>query len=249
MRIKKIKFHNINFHNIINFESISKNFKKGVFICFPSGPGLSTLDTDTLYKKALMKSDFNLFDSGLFVLLLKISNIKVAKYSGFKFIRDILSFFKFNNINNFLFVDPSFQISKQNRNYLKKNFIESKFHHYVAPKYDYANPFDLKLLRIIETLKPSFLIINIGGNIQEKLGLWIKNNSSYNINIVCTGAAISFLTKSQAPINTFIDRFYLGWFVRCFYNPKIFFPRYIRALTLISIYCKNFKNIMKFYEN
>lgn len=249
MRIKKIKFHNIEFHNILNFDLISKYFKKGIFICFPSGPGLSTLENDVLYKKALMSSNFNCFDSGLFVLLLKISNIKVTKYSGFKFIKDILFFFKCNNINNFLFVDPTFALSKKNKNYLKINFIESKFQHYIAPKYDYGNPFDLKLLNIIETLKPNFLIINIGGNIQEKLGLWIKNNCSYNINIICTGAAISFLTKSQAPINNFIDNLYLGWLMRCIYNPKIFIPRYTKSLKLIIIYFKNLKNIKKFYEN
>ena len=53
--------------------------------------------------------------------------------------------------------------------------------------------------------------------------------------ILCTGGAISFFTKDQAPINNLIDQFYLGWFVRLMFNPVLFFSRYIRGLKLVPM--------------
>ena len=249
MKIKKIKFYDIDFHNLTNFNDLEIHFKRGIFACFPSGPGLATLRNDHLYKKSLKNAEFNFFDSGLFVLLLRLFNFKVSKYSGFKFISEVLAYFKHENINNFFFVDPSLEISKKNMNLLKKNFIRSKYPHYIAPTYNYSNPYDQELLNIIEKNKPNFVIINIGGNIQEKLGLWLKNNSSYSFNIICTGAAVSFLTKSQAPINNFIDKYYIGWFTRCIYDPKTFILRYIKAFKFIYFFLKNHKSIKIFYEN
>ena len=57
--------------------------------------------------------------------------------------------------------------------------------------------------------------------------MYLKNNiKRKNVLIVCTGAAIGFLTKVQAPINIFYDKFYLGWLVRLIHKPKNYFPNY-----------------------
>ena len=50
-----------------------------------------------------------------------------------------------------------------------------------------------------------------------------KKNLKIKTTILCTGAAISFFTKDQAPINSLIDKFYLGWLVRLIFNPLVFF--------------------------
>ena len=76
---------------------------------------------------------------------------------------------------------------------------------------------------------------NIGGGKQEILGLYLKSNLKIKTTILCTGAAISFFTKDQAPINSFIDKFYLGWFVRLIFNPLIFSKRYLYSLKLIPM--------------
>ena len=89
---------------------------------------------------------------------------------------------------------------------------------------------------MINTFKPDLLIINIAGGKQEILGLWLKNNISSPITIICTGAAISFFTGEQALIPNWMDRFYLGWFSRIMYNPKVFIPRYINAFKMIITY-------------
>ena len=76
-------------------------------------------------------------------------------------------------------------------------------------------------------------MINLGGGIQEVLGSYLKDNLNYNPQIICTGAAISFFTKKQAPINSLIDMLYLGWLIRCIFKPKQFIPRYLKSFKLI----------------
>ena len=76
---------------------------------------------------------------------------------------------------------------------------------------------------------------NIGGGSQEILGLYLKKNLKIKTTILCTGAAISFFTKDQAPINSLIDKFYLGWLVRLIFNPLVFFKRYLYSLRLIPM--------------
>ena len=80
---------------------------------------------------------------------------------------------------------------------------------------------------------------NIGGGIQEILGLYLNRNLNSKVTIICTGGAISFFTGDQAPINSLIDRLFLGWFVRLIFNPFIFFKRYLIALKLLPIVFMN----------
>ena len=110
-----------------------------------------------------------------------------------------------------------------------------KIHNYLAPKYQIENISDRKLLRKIKKVKPDFILTNIGWGKQEILGLYLKNNLKKKITILCTGAAISFFTKDQAPINSLIDRFYLGWFLRLIFNPLVFSKRYLYSLRLIPM--------------
>ena len=46
------------------------------------------------------------------------------------------------------------------------------------------------------------------------------------------------ITGQQAPINRFFDNFYLGWFIRILFNPKIFLFRYLKAFRLIFLVIK-----------
>ena len=80
---------------------------------------------------------------------------------------------------------------------------------------------------------------NIGGGTQEILGLYIKKNLKYKTTILCTGGAISFFTGDRAPINSLIDKFYLGWLIRIIFNPRLFFIRYFLAFKLFNIVLKN----------
>ena len=75
-KIKTIKLKNILFRNFYEKDFLRIINLKGLFV-FPSGPGLATLNDNKIYKKSLQNADFVFFDSGYFVLLLRIlKNVK-----------------------------------------------------------------------------------------------------------------------------------------------------------------------------
>ena len=226
---KNIKFNNLNQKNFNSYIT-----KKGLFV-FPAGPALANIHQSNEYYKSLQKANFVFFDSGFFVILLKvIKNINVNKFSGYKFLNLFFKYLKKNRKKSVFCIDPNLKFSKSNRLFLKKLGIK-KVYHYLAPKYDPNNLFDKKLLYLIKKKKPDYILTNIGGGVQEVLGLYLKKNLKFKSTILCTGAAISFFTGDQAPINSFIDRYYLGWFVRLIFNPYIFFRKYMIGLKLIPM--------------
>ena len=125
----------------------------------------------------------------------------------------------------------------------------NNLYNYCAPRYNLRNLSDLNLLRNIKKFKPDYIIVNIGGGVQEVLGLYIKKNLKVKTSILCTGAAISFFTKDQAPINNFIDKYYLGWLIRLIFNPIIFFKKYIIGLRLITMVIFDKIKILKKCKN
>ncbi|MAM17296.1 MAG: hypothetical protein CMC10_08390 [Flavobacteriaceae bacterium] len=227
---KKIKFLSLNENEF--FKIIKKN---GLFV-FPSGPGLSSINKDNIYLKALQNSDYVFFDSGYFVLLLNLlKNIKVKKFSGYLFIKLFLSYLE-NKEKKLLLINPNKKLSISYIRYLKKIGIKpNMIFNYIAPFYDTKKLHDKKLLRLVNKIKPDYILINIGGGIQEVLGSFLKKNIRFKKKIFCTGAAIAFLTSDQAPLSYFIDKIYLGWLFRIIFNPKIFLPRYLKSFSLISI--------------
>ena len=69
---KKIKFNNL---KITNFNKYI--VKKGLFV-FPAAPALASIEKSYKYYDSIKKADFVFFDSGFFVLLLKVfKNINV----------------------------------------------------------------------------------------------------------------------------------------------------------------------------
>ena len=235
-KIKTIKLKNILFRNFYEKDFLRINNLKGLFV-FPSGPGLATLNDNEIYKKSLQNADFVFFDSGYFVFLLRIlKNINVKKFSGYLFLRLLFNHFKKNQISKILSVDPNHELSKKNKNFLidlgikKKNLIN-----YISPMYINSKIVDQKLLKIANKIKPDYIILNLGGGVQEILGNYLKKNLNLKTRIICTGSAISFFTKDQVQINDFIDNNYIGWLVRLIRNPITFSIRLIFALKLVKI--------------
>ena len=232
--ITKVIFRRIKFDNIY-----PKNFnkyivKKGLFV-FPAGPALATIDQSKKYHESLIKADIVFFDSGFFVLLLKfLKNLSVIKFSGYRFLNLFFNYLKNNKKKSIFCIDPNSKFSKSNKNLLKSLGVQ-KVHNYLAPNYKSKSLLDRKLLQKIKKVRPDFVLMNIGGGKQEILGLYLKQNLKIKTTILCTGAAISFFTKDQAPITGLIDRLYLGWFVRFIFNPLIFSKRYFYSLRLIPM--------------
>ncbi len=232
--INKIIFKKIKFSNLKskNFEKYIK--KKGVFV-FPAGPALASIENSKRYYQSILKADFVFFDSGFFVILLKVfKNVNVSKFSGYKFLNLFFDYLKKNKEKSIFCIDPNLKFSKSNRNFFK-NLGLKKIHSHIAPKYKIENIQDIKLLKKLKKVKPDYIVTNIGGGAQEILAIYLKKNLKYKTTILCTGAAISFFTKDQAPINSLIDQLFLGWFVRLIFNPFIFSKRYLFSLKLIPM--------------
>ena len=242
--IKEIILNGIHFKNYGKNE-IDELFDQNGLIVLPSGPGLSNINKDKIYLKALRNSDQVLLDSGYFVLLLKfLKNISVNKLSGYLFYTHLIKHLQKKKFKKLLSIDPNHKFSKNNNNFfVKKGLDKKKIIHYIAPKYNTLRLFDLKLLRLIKENKPDYIIINIGGGVQEVLGYYLKRKFNNKIKIFCTGAAISYFTGDQAPLSRFLDNYYTGWLIRIFYNPCLIF-RYIKAFKLFLI-VKNSKIIVK----
>ena len=118
--IKKLEFNNIIFNNFdkIKFNKIIK--KKGYYT-FPSGPGIASINSSKEYYNSLRNANYVFFDSGFFVLLLRIfKNVKVSKFSGYEFLFLFFDFLKLNKNKSIFCIDPNTEFSKSNENFLRK---------------------------------------------------------------------------------------------------------------------------------
>ena len=74
--ISKIIFNKITFNNL-DYKKFNKIISKKGFFVFPAAPGLASIRNYDMYHKSIQKADLVFFDSGFFVLLLRIFiNIK-----------------------------------------------------------------------------------------------------------------------------------------------------------------------------
>jgi UDP-N-acetyl-D-mannosaminuronic acid transferase (WecB/TagA/CpsF family) len=227
INFKEIKFYNYNFAKLFTI------IDEGGYLVAPAASALTNIGKDKTYHESLIQSDVAILDSGFFCVLLRIfKGKKVSKFSGYLFLKNFLSL-NFSKEIKFLSVDPNQEESKANKLLLNKNNIVN-LKNYIAPQYIKEHIVDNNLLEEINRFQPRYIIINLGGGIQELLALYIKNNIKHKISILCTGAAIAFLTKKQAPINDIIDKLYLGWLARIIFNPKKSLIRTVKSLYLIK---------------
>ena len=227
----KFKFKEINFLSG-TFIEIKKQFDKGGVLVAPAASALTDINRNKDYYKALKNADIAILDSGFFCILLRVfKNYKVIKLSGFLFLRRFL--FGLKNNKKLFLINPSFKENLINSKYLRTLGIRN-FKSYTSPMYIKIE--DKKLIKKINKFKPHYIIINLGGGVQEILGNYIKKNIKFKSSIMCTGAAIAFLTGEQAPINKYVDRAYLGWLVRFLWKPKKYYKRTLKSFSLIKLF-------------
>jgi len=235
----KIKFFNADYQFIINYL-----LKKKGYLVAPAASSLINIETNHHYLKALQKSSVAILDSGFFCFLILFFKLKkVNKFSGYRL---IYFFLHDENLKNFkiLSLESSIENLNNNKYFLKSKKFKFK-RHYLCPIYKQDLFYDKKLITLIIKYKPKIIIINIGGEAQEQLALYIKNTSSWKTSILCTGAALSFIsnTSNFFKINLLIDKIYLGWLVRSLNNPIFFYQRVLKSMKLIYLV---FKSKIKF---
>jgi UDP-N-acetyl-D-mannosaminuronic acid transferase (WecB/TagA/CpsF family) len=128
---------------------------------------------------------------------------------------------------------PSEEDSRVNREWLNRQGLPVGADDcYLAPMYPSGRLSDEDLLSKIERRRPAFVVLNIRGGVQERLGFFLISRLSYRPAILCTGAAIAFLSGRQVGIPVWADRLMLGWLLRLLRSPVRFFPRIWKSLRL-----------------
>ena len=222
-------------------ESLSLFKQQGGLLVAPSGPCLANLDKDNHYRQALLESDLVIPDSGFMVAIWNIiKRDSLSRISGYRFLKEFLKEKSLTKRGETFWIMPSTKQMEINLAWLNKEhgFTLETSDCYIAPFYKQNSIEDPFLLQLLQKNKPPVIFINIGGGIQEPLGLYLKKNLDYQPSILCTGAAIAFLSRVQAAIPLWVDRCYLGWLARTLVAPKIFFPRYVKAFRLFLLLIK-----------
>lgn len=213
-----------------------KEISNGGYMVVPAAPALVTMPYDRYYSEALIKSDVAIADSKYMTLLwLLLRGQSINRISGLTFLLEFLALAELRKPKTLFLVEPSEEDAIANKRYLESIGISlSPDFSYVAPLYKDKIE-DCALKQKLEMLKPKYILLNIGGGTQEKLAFYLSKNLDYRPAVICTGAAIAFLSGKQAPIPVWADRTGLGWLWRCIYEPKKFIPRYLSALSLFLL--------------
>ncbi|MFN8352800.1 MAG: WecB/TagA/CpsF family glycosyltransferase [Spirosomataceae bacterium] len=206
----------------------------GGLLTAPSGPGLASIPTERIYYTSVQASDWVIPDSGYMVLLWNLLyRPRLQRLSGLAFINHFIETFRVTAHQRLFLVNPSADEQAVNRAYFASLGVAiAEEDCYIAPRYDTTSIQDQVLLNRLEHRKPHWVLINIGGGVQEILGAYLKQHLSYRPALLCTGAAIAFKTGKQVAIPTWADRLFLGWLFRIASNPQQYYRRYWEAVPL-----------------
>ena len=220
-------------------ELVTSALNRGGLVTVPSGPGLAVdLRRSAEYRKALLESNLNIPDSGAMCLFWRLFKGKrIRRVSGLEFLIELFERREVKETAFTFWVYPNEDQQSVNEAWLREEgFAIDEQGSHLAPMYPASGICDEPLLEKLMEQRPKVVILCIGGGVQERLGYWLREQ--YRAAglpcpaIICTGAAIGFLTGNQVHIPKWADRCYLGWLYRCISQPKTFIPRYWSAVPL-----------------
>jgi len=215
-------------------------------VVVPSGPGLANdLIESPAYREALRNADWVIPDSGLMVLAWNALHFwrperHIQRYSGLRLLREVLPREDVRSPAASFWIMPSLEDRDRNVQWLISNGHHALTEEdcYLAPVYrpdEHGRVEDPNILALIEERRPKVIFVNVGGGVQEQLGWYLRSKLSYRPAILCTGAAIAFLSGGQASIPSWADRYLLGWMMRILSDPNRYGTRYRKALRLIPV--------------
>lgn len=216
--------------------AIDEISREGGLVVVPAAPALKNLALDEQYRDALLGADFAIADSALMVLLWNMmQSTRISKLSGLKYLRTLIEQEDVRRPLNSFWVMPSPAAAKRNADWLRAAGVPVTTDDiYIAPIYGTVIR-DRELLERLEERRPKHVVLGVGGGTQERLGLYLKQNLSYQPAIHCVGAAIAFLSGDQVRIPVWIDHIGLGWLLRSISEPRRFIPRYWDARHLVPL--------------
>jgi UDP-N-acetyl-D-mannosaminuronic acid transferase (WecB/TagA/CpsF family) len=191
----------------------------------------------------LLEADVAIADSGFMVLIWKIlGGGTVARISGLSYLKRLLGASPLRGAD-LLFVVPTESAREKTISCtLLKKLLLGADNFYVAPRYT-ERVEDAGLAAIVNARRPAHIIIGLGGGVQEKLGVYLRDHGIYRPAIHCIGAALGFLTGDQKPIPGWADQLYLGWLLRLARDPKLYLRRFWVAHELPGLIFKYRENV------
>ncbi len=233
----------VRFFNGTVDEAVETMSRTGGLLVVPAAPALVRLQSDEGYRRALVSADMAIADSGAMVLIWKIlTGRRVERISGLKFLKHLIGRLGSQPNERVLWIVPSEVAHEKTIDWLRRVNLTGTADFYVAPRYG-NEVRDDALVAKIDNHPPAHVVVGIGGGVQEKLGLFLKENLRARPAIHCIGAALAFLTGDQPPIPMWADRFYLGWLLRLLRQPRIFGPRYLSAFKLPALIARYRENL------
>ncbi len=216
---------------------IIKHLARGGYLVAPAAPALVDLQDHPAYRQALEQADAVITDSGFMILCWNLCHRgTLRRTSGLKLLTHWIKQLKPEDAASTFWIHPDAATEQAHRTWLEQHHLHTTdAQHYLAPMYDPDDLSDPELLRCLEEQQPAWIVINLGGGTQEILGQYLNQRLSTPAGILCTGAAMAFLSGAQVHIPLWSDRLMLGWLFRCFSNPGRFIPRYLKALKLAGL--------------
>jgi UDP-N-acetyl-D-mannosaminuronic acid transferase (WecB/TagA/CpsF family) len=234
----------VRFFNGSGADAVEYIWRNGGYTVVPAAPALAKIHRDQDYRRAIVESDLAIADSGFMVFLWRIlRRRKVVRISGLQYLQILLDKRELREPGCLFLILPSDLAQVKALRLLRREGYEiTAADTYIAPIYRY-DVADHQLVSILKVNQPAHVIIGIGGGVQEKLGLYLRENLAYRPAIHCVGAALGFLTGDQKPIPGWADRLYLGWLLRLVRQPKVFAKRFLRAFELPWLIWKYGRNL------
>lgn len=209
--------------------------QQGGLVVVPAAPALAELKSNPDYRASLEQADLAIVDSSFLVILWFMRKGQLLRrISGLQYMRGLVGDPAFRRQGATFWVMPSTDDAVTNVAWLgRQGIVVPEEDIYVAPHYRRGCIEDEELLRRIEARRPAYVVINVGGGTQEILGRYLAAHLNYVPAIICTGAAIAFLSGRQVNIHPWVDRLMVAWLVRCLSDSRRFVPRYLKGFGLI----------------
>jgi UDP-N-acetyl-D-mannosaminuronic acid transferase (WecB/TagA/CpsF family) len=223
----------INFFDDDVREAVNTMCTKGGLLVAPSGTCFARLQRDPDYRRAVTSADLALADSGFMVTLWRLlRGQRIRRISGLAYLKRLVNEPAVRLSGATFWILPNAAAREKVLAWATtQGFQINPDECYLAPFYGPAVA-DETVVALIDAGRPRHIVIGIGAGAQEKLGYFLWEEAGYRPAIHCIGGALGILTGDQKPIPDWADRFYLGWLLRLFANPRVFIPRLWNARQL-----------------
>src|SRR2546430_5848097 len=166
----------VRFFNGTVDEAVDAMSANGGLLVVPAAPALMKLRDDEGYRRAVTSADMAIADSGAMVLFWKtFTGRRVERISGLKFLKRLVARLASHSNERVLWIVPSERAHEKTIAWLRSVNLTGTADFYVAPRYARAVRDDA-LAAKIDNHPPAHVVVGIGGGVQEKLGLFLKEN-------------------------------------------------------------------------